>query len=56
MDVENEILAFFGDATEEMVRVEYAGKSEPEILKSLNDMWPGEDNEILAEKISEWMS
>lgn len=56
MNVQNEILEFFGtEATEEMVRDEYKGKSQEEILESLNQMWPKDENEELAEKVYEWL-
>lgn len=56
MNIQNEILDFFGDATEEMVRNEYTGMSYDEILAALNTMWPSEKNDELARKVFDWLN
>lgn len=57
MNLQNDILDYFGaDATEEMVRNEYTGKTYEEILTDLNSMWPQDENEKLAHRIFEWLN
>ena len=56
MDTYNEIVVFFGDASEAEIRDEYTGMNYEEILESLNGMWPQEDNAELATKIYDWLN
>lgn len=52
---EQEMLERMGNnVTEEMIHEDFDGKSETEILAQLNEWWPSDENEELAEAIVEF--
>lgn len=52
MDIQNEILDYLGDqATAETLHEDFDGLNKSEILAKLNEWFPTEENETLAEKI-----
>lgn len=57
MDIQNEILDYLGDqATIETLHEDFDGLNKTEILAKLNEWFPTEENETLAEKIFEYIS
>ena len=56
MDIQNEILDYLGDqATIEMLHEDLDGLNKSEILAKLNEWFPTEENETLANKIYEYI-
>lgn len=56
MDAQNEILDYLGsEYTEEMLRADFGGKDYQEILATLNQWFPSDNNERLAKKINEYL-
>lgn len=52
MDIQNDILDYLGsEFTEEMLHEEFDGKSLAEITATLNEWFPTEDNDRLANAI-----
>ena len=52
MSIQNDILDYLGsEFTEEMLHEEFDGKSLDEITATLNEWFPTEDNERLANEI-----
>ena len=52
MSIQNDILDYLGsEITEEMLHEEFDGKSLDEITATLNEWFPTEDNERLANEI-----
>lgn len=57
MDIQNEILDYLGDqATIETLHEDFDGLNKTEILAKLNEWFPTEENETLAEKIYGYIS
>ncbi len=57
MDIQNEILDYLGDqATIEALHEDFDGLNKTEILAKLNEWFPTEENETLAEKIFDYIS
>jgi len=52
---EQEMLERMGnDTTEEMIHEDFDDKSVDEILTQLNEWWPADENEELAEAVNEF--
>jgi hypothetical protein len=57
MDIQNEILDYLGDqATIKTLHEDFDGLNKTEILVKLNEWFPTEENETLAENIFEYIS
>lgn len=57
MGLQNDILDYLGsEATEELLHKYYDGKTQDEILADLNEMFPQDENEDLAERIYEYLN
>ncbi len=55
MDIQNDVLDFLGSSyDEEMFHKDFDGKSPEEILAILEQWFPGEENESLAENIKQY--
>lgn len=55
MDIQNDVLDFLGSSyDEEQFHKDFDGKSPEEILAILEQWFPGEENESLAEKIEQY--
>lgn len=56
MDVQNEILDYLGDqATIETLHEDFDGLSKNDVLSKLNEWFPSDDNEVLAQKIFDYL-
>lgn len=56
MDIQNEILDYLGDqATIETLHEDFEDLNKSEILAKLNEWFPTEENETLANKIHEYI-
>ena len=56
MNVQNDILDYLGgEATEEDLRKEFSGKTTEEILEILNGWFSQEDNQELAQNITDYL-
>ncbi len=56
MDIQNEILDYLGDqATVETLHEDFDGLNKSEIIAKLNEWFPTEENEILSEKIHDYI-
>lgn len=56
MDVQNEILDYLGDqATIETLHEDFDGLSKNDVLAKLNEWFPSDDNEVLSQKIFDYL-
>lgn len=57
MDVQNDILDYLGsEATVEMLRAEFGGLNLGQIKSKLDQLFPGDDNAKLANKINDYLN
>lgn len=57
MDVQNDILDYLGsEATVEMLRAEFGGLNLSQIKSKLDQLFPGDDNAKLANKINDYLN